>query len=789
MYDAKDENLMRLIKKIKEDPQSFIFIVGAGMSQPSGLPSWNELTEGMINYYEHLMQNVDDSAVLIADQLRKVDSLWDVFSELKRYLPQSDYNKYIKERLTDKGRAIPHNYKLIWELDVCGVITFNIDKLILNAYSDVYHTAVDFATSKEFVKYNHFPKSNDKFVFFPHGEISDPSSWVFTEEEKKAVYKNTEIKNIFTTLLNGKNLVIVGFNPREYSFLQLLNDISIGNSISGHDNYYIGATISPTDIRKLGEYGISCISYNPKDLEHSDIEKMLESMYSYIPKDIEYPAVYQGKKYLPQDIPQYKDCLGLGLDKLREILNGNITNILPVDIVPTNDQIEKLQEFYKLYSAQLHIAWYVDPGTVEGKKLHGFSLERAIGRGAFGNVYEAYNEKGEKFAVKILLPEVKDKVKYLSCFRRGIRSMKMLKEHNVEGMVKIHFSYEVPACIVMDFIEGCTLRDAIEKKLLHSLYKKIEVLKSVAEIIHKSHNLQECILHRDLKPENIMLQNFYYEDAASEVQVMILDFDLSWHKGATELTVALGAMSQGFMAPEQIEENERFTRNTAVDIYSIGMISYYVLTGKNPAPYQHRFSNFEMELVQDINNCYKVGWRCLAQFLAETIIKATLQEPTKRLALEAYIANIDIALNMVLSDEIVNTHPLLLRELASCIDEHADLEILEYGRVVLLKTNTLGKSVHLELKQGKTDVLVQVELKKLRRGDENRNNTSKYLENAKNKALSVVNSQLFYYREGEIGLSEVTIKLIAKLASSVEHVTIFEMAENIKEVRAKMELQ
>ena len=152
-----------------------------------------------------------------------------------------------------------------------------------------------------------------------------------------------------------------------------------------------------------------------------------------------------------------------------------------------------------MYSAQLHIAWYIDPGTAEGKKLHGFSLERAIGRGAFGNVYEAYNEKGEKFAIKILLPEVKDKVKYLSCFRRGIRSMKMLKD------------YEVPACIVMDFVEGCTLRDAIEKNLLCSLHKKLEVLKYIAAIIHKSHNLQECILHRDLKPENIMMQNFYYE--------------------------------------------------------------------------------------------------------------------------------------------------------------------------------------------------------------------------------------------------------------------------------------
>lgn len=788
MYDKKDENLLRLTKKIKENPQSFIFIVGAGMSQPSGMPSWAELAEGMINYYEHLLQNIDDSVKVKAEQLRKLDNLWDVFSELKCGLPQNEYSKYIKEQLSDKKCIIPANYKLIWKLDVCGVITFNIDKLILNAYSSVYRASVDFATRNEFVKFNHFPVSNEKFVFFPHGEISDSSSWVFTEEERKAVYKDREVKNIFTTLLNAKNLVIVGFNPREFSFLSLLNEISIGDVISGNDNYYIGANISPNDVRKLGEYGISCISYNPEDKEHSDINKMLEAMYSYIPKDIEYPAVYQGKRYLPQDIPQYKNCLSIGLDKLREILNGNISNILPVDVVPTNNQIEKLQEFYKRYSAQLHIAWFIDPGTDDGKKLHGFFLEKAIGRGAFGNVYEAYNEKGEKFAIKILLPEVKDKVKYLSCFRRGIRSMKILKEHNVEGMVKIHFSYEVPACIVMDFIEGYTLRDAIDKKILHSLHKKIEVLKMIAEIIYKSHNLKECILHRDLKPENIMLKDFYFEDEFSELKVVILDFDLSWHKGATELTVALGAMSQGFMAPEQVEENERFTRNTAVDVYSIGMISYYILTGKNPAPYQHRFSHFETELVKDIENNYKTEWKCLASFLAETIVKTTLQEPTKRLPLEAYIANVKIALDMILSDGIVNTHPLLLRELASCIGNH-ELEIFEYGRVVIAKANSLGKSVRLELKQRNQNVLVEVEIKKLRKGDENRNNTAKYLENAKNKALSVVKSDLFYYKEGEVGISEVTVKLASKLPNMVQHSMIAQMAENIREIRAKLELQ
>lgn len=219
------------------------------------------------------------------------------------------------------------------------------------------------------------------------------------------------------------------------------------------------------------------------------------------------------------------------------------------------------------------------------------------------------------------------------------------------------------------------------------------------------------------------------------------------------------------------------------------MISYYILTGKNPAPNQHRFIHFESDLIKDIKNNYRIEWRCLAQFLAETIVKATLQESTKRLSLEAYMANINIALDMVLSNEIVNTHPLLLRELASCIDNDGDLEILEYGRVIIVKTNALGKSVRFELNQRNKVVLVQVEIKKLRKGDENRNNTGKYLENAKNKALSAIKSHLFSNCEGEVGLSEVTVKFESELPNMINHALIIEMAENIKEVRARMELQ
>ncbi len=67
----------------------------------------------------------------------------------------------------------------------------------------------------------------------------------------------------------------------------------------------------------------------------------------------------------------------------------------------------------------------------------------------------------------------------------------------------------------------------------------------------------------------------------------------------------------------------------------------------------------------------------MAQFLVETIIKSTLQEAMNRLPLETYLANIKVALDTILADGISNTHPLLLRELASWIGD--TYEVSEFG--------------------------------------------------------------------------------------------------------------
>ncbi len=788
MLYSETENFERLRKKIKEDPGSFVAIIGAGISKPAGLPDWKGLKNKLLDCYKNQCEEFNDDQAKIIENLESSTNLWSDFGQLKSILQPAEFERVIISQLSVEGKEIPDPYRLLWELGINGVVTFNIDKFILNAYSQVKKSAVDFATGFEFVKYKHFPVSNNKFVFFPHGEISNPSSWIFTEQEKSSIYRTFDFKNILSNLLNSKNLLILGFNTQEQTFISLLNDIGINGRLSGYDNYYFAPGITIYDAKRLSDLGITTINYTPSNENHPEIKQMLTTLLNYTPQDIEEASIYQGKIYSENDIPSFNNSLNVGVDKLREILNGVVANIIPPETIPSQSQIDRLQNFYNNYSAQLHIAWYVDPRSDQGNHVHNYTIVKSIGRGAFGNVYEAYDKDENKLALKILLPEVKDKARYLSCFRRGIRSMNILREHGVNGMVKIRDAFEVPACIVMDYIEGTVLRDAIDKRLIKSLDKKLEIIYKAASIINSAHQLEERILHRDIKPENIILENFYYEIDNEPLSIVILDFDLSWHKGATELTVALGAMSQGFMAPEQVEEDGRYTRNTSVDVYSIGMLFYYIITSKNPAPYQHNFAHFKEDLIKEIETNYKLKWKCFSIFIADSIVNSTKHKQADRLPLNLLIENIKIAKEMLLSETIPNSHPLLLNELACRIDRTAEISISDFGRTVTMQSPQLGKSISLSLGQWYTKTIIKILVRKVRKEFDVRDNISKYLENARVKAVSVIDRSIFYYSNSEIGTGEITIELATELPDNVNLKKIRELAKNIQEIRAKLDL-
>ncbi|MGN0352479.1 MAG: SIR2 family protein [Roseburia sp.] len=774
--------------KIVEDPASFVVILGAGASIPAGLPSWSELKNCL---YDALPEVIEDSEQLAAAQraINESRDLWKAFSRLRHHLGTGKYEREVVHALDCSNLAMPALYKQIWQLNISGIINFNLDKFAIDAYSEVHKKSVDVATGNEPHKFKNFPLSSEKFVFHPHGTLSDPTSWVFTENERRNLYQNHDFRNIITTLFNSKNLLIIGFNVDEWSFQQLITDCGISQKLNGYHNYYFCPNATADIQRELGDLGVAVIPYSPTSPKHSELNEYLTIIQNFKSVDSALPTVYTGKTYTEADIPSETDCYRYTVDKLRDILNGVVANIIPSNTTPTKEQLDNLEKFYNTYIEQLHRAWLVNPKRPSTATVYGYTTTRFIGNGAFGSVFEAEDKDGNRCALKVLSPEVKDNTSYLSCFRRGIRSMHILKEKNIDGMVKIHDSYEVPACIVMDLVDGITLRKAIDQRFLTRLEVKLSVLERISTIIYSAHQLEERILHRDLKPENIMLENCYsaadFDDPSEIPNVKVLDFDLSWHRGTTEKTVTFGAISQGFMAPEQVDVSvdKSLSRNTAVDIYSLGMLAYYVLTGNNPMPNESQFASFPDRLREALEAKYTFNWKCLPEYLCKTILKATDPEQFNRIPLDVFIQNLNTARKIYLNSELPNTHPLILMELKERLGKCTRCDIFDFGRKMCLDYAAFSKRVTLSTASEKSEIIMSIAIERYASDSDRRDGLSKYLRHIADKAATYADSKFFHSVKVEQLESSVSIQMLAYLPKTIGLQYIEDIASNILEVR------
>lgn len=774
--------------KLAEDPASFVVVLGAGASIPAGLPSWTTLKNILCDALPEVLEDPDE-LVKTQQYINDSSNLWVAFSRLQRYLGNGIYERTIRRALDCTGHQMPELYRQIWQLNVSGIINFNLDKFAVDAYSKVHEKSVDVATGNEPHKFRNFCSSDEKFVFHPHGVLSDATSWVFTAKSQRELYQDPDFRNMMTTLLNSKNLLIIGFNVEEWSFQQLVEDCGISNRIAGAHNYYFCPNATSDKQRDLNDLGLSVIPYEPHSPMHSELNEFLTQIQNFKSVDKIPATVYTGKKYTEAEIPSEADCYRYTVDQLRDILNGVVASIIPPDETPTKEQIENLERFYNTYITQLHRAWLVNPKNSSTAAVYGYTATRFIGNGAFGSVFEAVDSDGNRCALKVLSQEVKDSMSYLSCFRRGIRSMHILTDKKIEGMVKIHSSYEIPACIVMDLVDGITLRTAIEQHFLKRLEVKLGILKKISRIIYSAHQLEERILHRDLKPENIMLENCFsetdFDDPGEIPSVKVLDFDLSWHRGATERTVTFGAIAQGFMAPEQVDVSvdRSLARSAAVDIYSLGMLAFYVLTNSNPAPNESQFTLFSENLREKLDKGYVYNWKCLPGYLCETIVKATQPSPHNRMPLDVFIQNLDTAHKIYLNYELPNTHPLILLEIKERLGDCSDCIISDFGRKISLDYSIFSKRVILSTTSQRSEIILSVTIERYASDSDKRGGISKYLRGLADKAKKHTNTKIFRASEVENLDSSAFIHMEAILPEMVGLQYIETISSNILEVR------
>ncbi len=150
----------------------------------------------------------------------------------------------------------------------------------------------------------------------------------------------------------------------------------------------------------------------------------------------------------------------------------------------------------------------------------------------------------------------------------------------------------------------------------------------LTRIIRKAHTLPQRVLHRDIRPANVMLRDYWTKNG--EISVVVLDFDLSWHRDSREKSV-VHTSAVGYLAPEQINErHDGSTRNAAVDSYGLGMTLYFVCGGDEPMPEQHKHTNYQELVTRATQSIPPSEWVSLPQRVARTIIGATRDKQNER---------------------------------------------------------------------------------------------------------------------------------------------------------------
>ncbi|MFH1437270.1 MAG: protein kinase, partial [Pseudomonadota bacterium] len=201
------------------------------------------------------------------------------------------------------------------------------------------------------------------------------------------------------------------------------------------------------------------------------------------------------------------------------------------------------------------------------------------GEGGMGKIYlSRHITLGKKYAVKMLNPEFSNNQEAIERFRREAVTAGELEHPNIINVTDIDYTREGQAYIVMEFLDGCELRDILREEPVLPFQRLLRILYQVSRALDAAHS--KGIIHRDLKPENI----FVIDRSDQKDVVKILDFGISkikGGKGGTNLTqTGMVIGTPHYMAPEQARGDKDIDHR--VDIYALGSIAYEMFTGKLP---------------------------------------------------------------------------------------------------------------------------------------------------------------------------------------------------------------
>ena len=197
-----------------------------------------------------------------------------------------------------------------------------------------------------------------------------------------------------------------------------------------------------------------------------------------------------------------------------------------------------------------------------------YEILEKVGTGGMSDVYKAKCHKLNRFvAVKVLKQEFGENETFVSKFKVEAQAAAGLMHPNIVNVYDVGNENGINY-IVMELVEGITLKKYIEKKARLSVKEAISIAIQVSMGIEAAHN--NHIIHRDIKPQNIII--------SKDGKVKVTDFGIA--KAATSNTITSNVMgSVHYTSPEQARGGFSDEKS---DIYSLGITLFEMLTGRVP---------------------------------------------------------------------------------------------------------------------------------------------------------------------------------------------------------------
>lgn len=746
VFDDSQHAFIQLREQIAERTTSVVAWVGSGLSAPAGIPTWRplrkQLCEELLNRANQSEEKEKQSLRLAYQLALGEDNLWRSFQMLRDRLGPTTYRELVRRafRAADTAK-VPDAYRLLWSLRISGMISLNLDRFASRSYAEINGSKViNTLVGKRAASRIHILKSQHPFIATLHGTIDDYEEWVFTQDEMQDLLGNAGYTGFVNSCFMTKTVVFVGISADDIMAGGHLAKLSsMGLDCGCH--YWITDRNDRETVDWAERCGVQVVHYRNQDGTHEQLTQALTLLNEFVPRD-ETPAPVsltvsavglldssQGRMgSVP--LPAPEEIEKMDAESIRTILNTEACRILS-----SADQIayKNYFDFVEKYSEAIYRAWFVSKRPPKNRLL-GYELIDEIAEGAFGSVYHARSPDGENVAIKVLHEKIRNSTEMLQGFRRGVAAMTILAAHKVKGVVTYKSASEIPAFVVMEKVEGPSLSVAVESKKLTSWGLLLRIALELVKVIHSSHQLAERVLHRDIRPSNVMLRNGW-ELEPDAWEVVVLDFDLSWHRDATEVSVSYPGSVNGYLAPEQVNRSAGVsTRNALVDSYGIGLTLYFLRTGKDPQFLQPQHGDWENSLQLAARTFVCQEWRSLPKRFFRLVFNAARCTQSQRwdvLQIKNELERLQVA---AVSPTRVSSTEMIVEEIAArsfpgeyCWDCDA-----------LVASISLPTGVEVRLQANEVDRVISLEARWLQTGNSQYSRVQKWIPRAKDLIRSAL---------------------------------------------------